>query len=171
MRANETRGCGPARDGIMKIDMLDKAFAVLLFLLGLYIAVSAPSYGYLDEGNPGPGFFPLWVGVGLAGLSMANFVRSLAGKEKLDEEVGLPSLIKPLAVAAVLVAFVVLSEPLGMILSCAALVLALGFIIRPRWNRAFTLKILATAVLFPLAGTLAFGVYLGVPLPRGVLGL
>jgi putative tricarboxylic transport membrane protein len=154
----------------MRIEILDRLFALGLFFLGLYIAVSAPSYGYLSEGNPGPGFFPLWVGILIAGLSIVNFVRSVAGKEKLSNEISLPGLLKPALVTLVLVAFVFLAEVLGMILACAALVLAIGRIIHPRWDRVFTMKILATAVLFPVAASLAFGTYLGVPLPVGVLG-
>jgi len=155
----------------MKIETLDRVFAVFLFLLGLSIAYFAPSYGYMSDGNPGAGFFPLWVGLAIAGLSMVNFVRSVVGKEKLTQEIALPSLIKPVALTGALVAFVFLAEPLGMMLACAALVFAIGWIIRPRWDRVFTAKIVATAVLFPVAGELAFGVYLGVPLPKGLLGI
>lgn len=155
----------------MKIETLDRVFAIFLFLLGLGIAYAAPSYGYMIDGNPGPGFFPLLVGLAIAGLSMVNFVRSVTGKEKLAQNISLPGLIKPLGMLVVLVAFVFLVEPLGMILACAALVLAIGWIIHPHWDRLFAAKLIATAVLFPVAGELAFGVYLGVPLPKGLLGI
>ncbi|MEI2415921.1 tripartite tricarboxylate transporter TctB family protein [Orrella sp. JC864] len=154
----------------MKIELVDRAFAAFLFLLGLYIALSAPSYGYIDGGNPGPGFFPFWIGALLAGLSVANFVRSLAGQEKLAETLALRELAKPLGIVALLAVFVLVSEPLGMLLSTAALVPALAALIRPRWDRRFAVKVLATAVLFPLLACLTFGVYLDVPLPRGLLG-
>ena len=95
----------------------------------------------------------------------------MIGREPFSDDLEHVGILKSLAIALVLVAFVLVSEFLGMILACALLVLAVAWIIRPRWDKAFLLKIVATAILFPIIGYLMFGVYLNVPLPKGLLAL
>lgn len=155
---------------IMKINFIDKIFAILLFLLGSYIAITAISYGYAQGTSPASGFFPFWMGVLIAGLSIVNFVRSLIGKEHLEEELEIPGLIKSLKIGAALLVFVFTSDYLGMAIGCGLLVLVIGWIIRPEWDRVFASKIIATAILFPIAAYVMFGVYLNVPVPKGILG-
>lgn len=155
---------------ILKINFIDKIFAILLFLLGSYIAITAISYGYAQGTSPGSGFFPFWMGVLIAGLSVVNFVRSLAGKEHLEEELEIPGLIKSLEISAALLVFVLTSDYLGMAVGCGLLVLIVGWIIRPKWDFLFALKIMATSILFPIAAYFMFGVYLNVPVPKGILG-
>jgi len=151
----------------MNIHTLDKVFALLLFLLGIYITTTSVEYGYMQGTTPGPGFFPFWVGLLIAGLSLINVVRSIARREALDNEIDVPGVIKSVIISLLLLAFVMFSEEIGMLLGCFILVLLIAWVIQPRWNRMFTLKIVATAVLFPLLAYLVFGVYLNVPVPLG----
>lgn len=151
----------------MNIHTLDKVFALLLFLLGVYITTTATGYGYMQGGTPGPGFFPFWIGLLIAGLSIINIVRSLARREQLKDELDAPGVIKSCLIAVLLLAFVFLSDTIGMLLGCTLLVLLVAAIIQPSWSRAFTIKIVLTAVLFPLLAYLVFGVYLNVPVPLG----
>ncbi len=115
--------------------------------------------------------FPFLVGLLIAGLSIVNFVRSLSGREQFNDKLELAGILKSAAIALVLVIFVLTSDFLGMIVACALLVLAVAWIIRPRWDKTFLMKIVATAILFPIIGYLMFGVYLNVPLPKGLLAL
>lgn len=151
----------------MNIHTLDKVFALLLFLLGIYITTTSVEYGYMQGTTPGPGFFPFWVGLLIAGLSLVNVVRSIARREMLDNEIDVPGVIKSVIISLLLLAFVMFSEEIGMLLGCFILVLLIAWVIQPRWSRTFTLKIVATAVLFPLLAYLVFGVYLNVPVPLG----
>jgi putative tricarboxylic transport membrane protein len=40
-----------------------------LAALGAYVIVQARGWDYMTEDGPGPGFFPLWYGVGILGCS------------------------------------------------------------------------------------------------------
>lgn len=153
----------------MKLHTLDRIFAIFLFAFGVYIVATATTYGYMQGSTPGPGFFPFLVGLLIAGLSIINFVRSLSGREQLNDKLELAGILKSAAIAVVLVVFVLTSDFLGMVVACAVLVLAVAWIIRPRWDKVFLMKIVATAILFPIIGYLMFGVYLNVPLPEGLL--
>lgn len=151
----------------MSIHTLDKVFALLLFLLGVYIATTAIDYGYMQGTTPGPGFFPFWVGLLIAGLSIINTVRSVARREQLKNALDAPGVFKSILISLLLLIFVLVSEQIGMLLGCTLLVLLIAWIIQPGWSRTFAIKIIATAVLFPLLAHLVFAVYLNVPVPLG----
>jgi hypothetical protein len=59
---------------------------------------------------------------------------------------------------------------IGMIPGAFILILAIGFVISPILERGFVLRLLALAVIFPLATWLLFSVYLGIRLVDGKLG-
>lgn len=155
----------------MNINTTDKIFAMLTFLLGAYIAASAPSYGYMRDTVPGSGFFPLWIGLIIAGLSVVNFVKSVARKEILTGNFDLTSLIKSAAIAVALMTFILTIDYVGMAIGSGLLVLAIGWIIHPKWEAMFAAKIVATAIIFPVVSYFLFGVYLNVLLPVGRFGI
>ena len=43
-----------------------------LAALGAYIVVQARGWDYLTEDGPGPGFFPLWYGIGILACSLTS---------------------------------------------------------------------------------------------------
>jgi hypothetical protein len=149
---------------------IDRLFAVALLFLGLYIIWKAVEYGYMSGTTPGPGFFPLWVGAGLAVLSAVNLARSLMGVERLDAVFDVVGLWKTLGILAATVAFILVTPWLGMLAASGMLIPAVAFIIRPRWSRTFTLTIVAVSLAFPVLCHFLFVVYLRVPIARGVLG-
>ena len=155
----------------MTTKTIDRLFAVVLLCLGLYIVWNALEYGYTRGAIPGPGFFPLWVGIGLAALSAVNLVRSLAGAERLEAIFDVVGLMKTLGILAVTVVFILITPWTGMFVASGLLIPAVAFIIRPRSNRGFVLTILVLAVVFPVLCHFLFAVYLRVPIERGVLGL
>ena len=52
--------------------------------LGVFIITQAWRWEYLGSDGPGPGFFPLWYGVAIVGLSLALVVSSLSANEAID---------------------------------------------------------------------------------------
>ena len=50
-----------------------------LAALGGYIVVAARGWDYLTPDGPGPGFFPMWYGVAILGLSLALVFTSANG--------------------------------------------------------------------------------------------
>lgn len=154
----------------MTTTSIDRIFAVALLVLGLYIVRNAVEYGYMSGATPGPGFFPLWVGAGLAVLSVVNLARSLMGVERLDAVFDVVGLWKTLGIVAATVAFILLTPVVGMLLGSGLLIPAVAFIIRPRGSRTFALTVLAIALAFPIVCHFLFGVYLRVPIDRGALG-
>lgn len=150
---------------------VDRLFAAGLSLLGLYIIWNALDYGYMREAVPGPGFFPLWVGLGLTVLSAANLVRSLRGHEVLDTEFDRATVAKTLAIVALVIGFILITPLIGMVIASGLLIPAIAFAIRPRWTGRFAATMLVIAVAFPVLCHFLFGVYLQVPLVRGVFGI
>lgn len=143
------------------------AFAALAVLT----LVLSRQYAYTDRLGPGPGFFPVWMGVVTGVLSLALLVQTAVGHPAARSSAPLlpdrPGALRILAILAALVGSVALLDPLGFRISLFLflffLPLALGA--RSRW----------LTLVFAVAGS--FGVFhvfyywLKVPLPVGVLGL
>jgi putative tricarboxylic transport membrane protein len=140
-------------------------------LLGIFIAalVTSLDYSLFDALGPGPGFFPFWLSLIGAALTVALLLQTARGADAAAVSI-LPSGQAALQAGAVLVALAVaaaLLEPLGfrltMLIFIAGLLLALGA------------RSPAAIALTAFAGS--FGVFhvffywLKVPLPIGALGL
>jgi hypothetical protein len=154
----------------METKTIDRLFATVLILLGAYVVWHAVGYGYLRETTPGPGFFPFWVGLALTALSAVNLARSLRGIAVPSGSFGPVESQKALGATVAIAVYILMAPLLGLLAGSSLLVLATAFVIRPRWTAAFALKILAVALAFPIFGHFLFGVYLRVPLVKGVLG-
>ena len=50
---------------------------ICLGVFGIYVAIEAFKLPYVSEFGPGPGFFPLWIGIGLTLLSLLLIVANL----------------------------------------------------------------------------------------------
>ncbi len=150
---------------------VDRAFAIGLLALGAYIVRSALLYGYMRDAVPGPGFFPLWIGLGLVALSAVNLARSLRGRAMLAARFDAPTLVKTLAITGIVLLVVVTSRWLGMLVAIGAAIPAIAFTIQPRWTTRFAVTIGVMAVAFPVFAYLLFAVYLRVPLVRGLFGV
>jgi len=140
-------------------------------LLGIFVLALLTSldYSLIDALGPGPGFFPFWLSLIGAVLTVAILVET-ARSHNIPTGSILPSRQAALQAGGVLIALIAaaaLLEPLGfrltMLLFIAGLLLALGA------------RSLPAIVLTALAGS--FGVFhvffywLKVPLPIGALGL
>jgi putative tricarboxylic transport membrane protein len=139
----------------------------VLAALGAYVILEAREWEYLGPDGPGPGFFPLWYGIGLVALSLvliAMNVRRAHAPAAEAQSGGRKS--RALAAWIGLVACVALLKPLGFLVSFALFSL---FLVRVLYGQPWA-KSLAVAVGGALGFYLVFDVALNVSLPSGVLG-
>lgn len=141
---------------------LDIGLSVLLVVLGAYIAWQGKSYGYIDAGTPGAGFFPLWIGLGLTLFAAVNLVRTVRRAGMLAAIDG-SEMLRIALCSLAMFAFVWLGGVIGMIAGAFLLMFAIGAIFGPRHWRFYTMLAVVsagmTAVLYFI-----FGIMLAVPL-------
>jgi putative tricarboxylic transport membrane protein len=140
-------------------------------LLGTFVAalVTSLDYSLSDALGPGPGFFPFWLSVIGAALTVALALQTARGADAAAISI-LPGGQAALQAGAVLVALAVaaaLLEPLGfrltMLIFIAGLLLALG--------ARSPVAIALTALAGSFGVFHVFFYWLKVPLPIGALGL
>ena len=140
-------------------------------LLGIFLAalVTSLDYSLTDALGPGPGFFPFWLSLIGAALTLAILIQDVRSSDVSAESL-LPDRQAMLRGAGVLIALALaaaLLEPLGfrltMLLFIAALLLMLG----ARSPTAIAL----TAAAGSFGVFHVFYYWLKVPLPVGALGL
>jgi putative tricarboxylic transport membrane protein len=140
-------------------------------MLGIFAAalVTSLDYSLKDALGPGPGFFPFWLSLLGAALTLALLVETARNHDVASGSI-LPSGQAAWQAGGVLIALAAaaaLLEPLGFRLTMLLFIAALLFALGARSPSAI--------VLTALAGS--FGVFhvffywLKVPLPIGVLGL
>ncbi|MDR7433935.1 MAG: tripartite tricarboxylate transporter TctB family protein [Armatimonadota bacterium] len=142
----------------------DAIISLLLLGFSIYVVVGALHLSYMRGGVPGPGFAPLWIGLGLGIASAANLIRTwttLSPKVSLVEPSAIPRLV---GLAVMTVLWVAVIPLLGMVPSLALFMAGIVWMLgMRRWPILFLLMILV-----PLGFYLVFERWLGVPLPRGV---
>ena len=127
--------------------------------LGAYIVFEASRWEYLGPDGPGPGFFPLWYGMAIAGLSLALVVSSVL--QTPADTIHWRGAGRAFATWGALVVAVAALKLAGFLICFAALTFFVVAVMyrRPVWVAA-TVGVAAAAAfyaLFPLA--------LGVKLP------
>lgn len=134
-------------------------------LLGLAVAWQAWSMEYLTELGPGPGFFPLWLGIILTGLSLAWLLTALfradptAAERFLPERDGLRRILLVVgAICATGLAMEQIGFQLAMFAFVATVLTGLG------WRRWGLTVILSCALSFGVYHT--FTRWLDVTLPK-----
>ena len=127
--------------------------------LGAYIVVVASRWEYMGQDGPGPGFFPLWYGIGMAALSLMLMVSSVTDKSgSTIDWSGARSAFVAWAAFSAMVATLPL---VGFVIGFAALTL---FIVLVMYRKP--LKVAATTAVALSAGFyLIFPLALGVKLP------
>lgn len=127
--------------------------------LGVYIIVQAWRWEYLGSDGPGPGFFPVWYGIAIAGLSLALMMSSLRSAD--GERIDWTGAGRAFATWVAFAVAVALFKFAGFLVSFAALTFFIAGVMyrRPLWIGAVTAVLAAAAfyAVFPLA--------LGVKLP------
>ncbi len=141
--------------------------AVLIAGLLIWWGASAMPYGTIHE--PGPGFFPFWLGILLTGMSLWLIIRESRGKassamirDLLSEKIRWG---KVLAALAALVAYGVLMEHVGFIIVTFLFLAFLLWFVDPQpWK-----KVIGWALCGSVGCYLIFEVWLKLRLPAGLL--
>lgn len=148
--------------------------ACSLILLGIALAACFGSFQY-EVGtfnNPGPGLFPLVLGAVLGVLSLVILAGGILAKRAAVHGAvrgGWRSILskEALYVVLALIGFGFLLVPLGFIVTTFAVFAALlRFVTNQKWA-----VVVIGALVLALGAYVVFDVLLGVPLPRGALGI
>jgi len=137
----------------------------LLAFTGYFLMAMDMPAGELD--SPGPGMYPVWVGLGGIVISIIVLLEVFLNKSE-SGEIGFPrgaDLKVALIFAGTLVGYILVLPYLGMM--AASILYAVTFIkfgSQTSWLRSIMVGGLMGAVL-----TLFFSTVLGLPLPRGVV--
>ncbi len=143
--------------------------SIITFLISVVLIWGASKMTYRLEYSPAAGFFPLWLGIALAILSIALFIKALRGSEEGKEERLVPEKEGGIRILIYLAALTL----------CTLLIGKLGFVITCFLFTAFTLrhhgkyslkKALLSSSLMVVSLFVLFKVALEVPLPKGFLG-
>lgn len=138
----------------------------VLAALGVFIITEARQWEYLGPDGPGPGFFPMWYGIALVGLSLVLVVSSAQQPEPASASTGKAGTGRAFLAWTALVACVALLKVLGFIIAYALFTL---FIVRFLYRQPLG-KSLAIAAGGAVGFHLLFAVALNVALPTGMLG-
>jgi len=135
---------------------------LVLCALGAYIVSEARGWSYGGPDGPGPGFFPLWYGFAMVGLSLTLIVKSVMARTP-QGTIAWPEVRRALACWAALIIAVALLNFIGFMVSFAALT---WFIVAILFRRSHSL-----ALVLGVGGALLFqGIFdvaLGISLPMG----
>jgi putative tricarboxylic transport membrane protein len=125
-----------------------------LAALGAYIIVEARGWDYLTPEGPGPGFFPLWYGIAMLGLSLFLVV------SPTDLRLDWRGSGRALATWAALALSVAALKLVGFVVSFAALTFFMVAVMYRRSALTAALVALGTVAGFYLIFPLALGVAL-----------
>jgi len=136
---------------------------------GALIFAGTLGYPPLDDGQPGPSLFPRLVAVLMASFGAVLSIKGFRARdvtEALDWRGLLRStgFVNALFVLAGVLAYILLVERLGFLITGALAIFILMWRLRVRWPRA-----LVIAVVFNALVHLLFAKILRVPLPLGLL--
>lgn len=143
--------------------------SVITFLISIALIRGANKMTYRLEYSPAAGFFPLWLGIALAILSIALFLSTLFASKGENEETFLPEKKGRTRILLYLAALTL----------CTLLIGKLGFVITCLLFTAYTLiclgkyslkKGLITSSVMIGSLYVLFDLVLKVPLPKGFLG-
>ena len=139
----------------------------VLAALGLYIVLEARNWTYSGHEGPGPGFFPIWYGILMIGLSLALIASKLSTARERDGATDWRAIGRALSTWLAFAVAVALLKPLGFLVSFALLTFFIVAVVFRRSAVAAAVTALAVALGFQIT----FPWALGVPLPVGLLGI
>lgn len=144
-------------------DVVAASVLVLFAALAAFESARLLPFGVVR--NPGPGFFPWWVSLALGLLALVLLGRSLMGGRGPGSVEAGGRLLKVVGVLAVLAVYSLVLDVVGYPIATFGVVLFMTKVTEPhRWPLALGIALLAAGGSYVL-----FAVWLGVPLPAGLL--
>ena len=143
---------------------------LFLLVLGVLTSLFASRLSYGSEVGPGPGFLPLWIGIGLALCGVATTVKAVRLRRARRTESApffMPKTRQVVFIFLTLVATFLLLPVFGLSFGLA---LFTGFTMRITGRHGWFWCGLATVVT-AAAVRFVFGYLLDIPLPRGLVGI
>jgi putative tricarboxylic transport membrane protein len=139
---------------------------VVFFLLGVATIILAwLDLPYTADFSPGPGFLPLWLGIGLTIFSIPIMITELRNKDK-SGELFRPETVKCVKVL-ILIVIVFLLLPVFGFSAGLALITAGGMRLMGKHSWvSCAVTVIVTAVCIHYL----FGQWLSIPLPQGMIG-
>lgn len=144
---------------------LDRIASIVFFVFGSVVAYEATTEQYMTSTGPGAGFFPLWIGIIIMVLSITLFLTTRRSDTPFTKNRS--GLLKAAVVAISFPVYGHVMSYLGLIVSLVLyLIFLIGVVERKGWRQA-----VFVAVPFGLGSYLLFEAWLGVQLPKGMIGL
>ena len=152
----------------MKKDKGNRIAAAVLAAFGIYVISVARKLPYASDSGPGPGFFPIWLGIGMvlfaAALVFSSF-NAPAG-EATGEAKSWQLFLRPLAGWVALMVTIALLGKIGFVLSFIVLTIFLIVVL----DRRPVLLAAGVGVGLAVIFHLIFVVALDVSLPKAIWG-
>lgn len=147
---------------------LAQAASITFLAVGLAVVTESLDFTYLTPIGPGPGFFPIWCGGLLAGLSLVSLIQSsLESRPRLPERLPGPAgLLRVLAVVLGIAAFTLIFERAGFTIAGFLLSLFLMLV----FDRRHPLVWLVASLVLSIGSYALFRHGFGMPLPASPLG-
>lgn len=150
----------------------DRACSLVLLGVAIAACLGASQHEVGTFNNPGPGLFPMVLGAVLGVLSLIILAGGIMAKRAAVQgagTVGGHSIFskEALYVVLALVGYGFLLVPLGFIVTTFAVFAGLlRFVTNQKWP-----VVLGGSAVLALGAYVVFDTFLGVPLPRGILGI
>jgi hypothetical protein len=145
--------------------LADLIGGVVVLLFGLSVVFFSSQLPYSAEYGPGPGFLPLWLGIGIAGCALLVLWKILKQRERTE------AFFKPLTRLGF--------QMLAMIFVAFLLLPLLGFSVGLALFTAVSMRVIGkhgillcaiTALGAAISIHFIFGEWLSIPLPTGIVG-
>jgi hypothetical protein len=149
----------------------DQWSGLVLFIIAGLICWRAASLPYGSLRNPGPGFYPLWLGILLGVMSIGLFVKITRQKESArilrDILTGEIRWVKILLVIVALILYGVLMDYVGFLILTFLL---MGFLLRAIEPQPWK-AVIGWAIFGSIGSYLVFEIWMKLRLPKGFLGI
>ncbi len=153
----------------IKMKKADQITAIVLLLFSAFVIEESSRMALYTEFAPSYGFFPFWLGILMAILSIMLFVDARRRPDALDENAPFPNraaFINVVLILASLGLYAFLMEIVGYLIDTLILAsILLGVVERENWRKTLLVAVAITGALYVI-----FQILLGVTLPKSVLG-